>query len=93
MVSDVRVLRELFQGTDAFPARPPNMQWINQYFRFGNGRDSRGLLFSEGAEWAEQRKFTLRGDIQAPSHSNKFNLSKFFPYHISRGANINLNKN
>ena len=61
VVSDVAVLKELFQGTDALTARPPNMQWINKYFRFGNGHDSRGLLFSQGQEWAEQRKFALRG--------------------------------
>ena len=41
---------------------PPTMQWVNQYFRFGNGTDARGLLFSEGEEWSQQRKFAIRGD-------------------------------
>ena len=41
---------------------PPAMQWVNQYFRFGNGRDARGLLFSEGEEWSQQRKFAMRGN-------------------------------
>ena len=40
--------------------RPPQVNWVNKYFRFGNGSDSRGTLFSNGDEWQEQRRFLIR---------------------------------
>jgi hypothetical protein len=34
--------------------------WLNEEFRHGDGTASRGLLFSVGREWTEQRRFALR---------------------------------
>jgi hypothetical protein len=39
---------------DGLAARPPALNWFNKYFRYGNGTDSRGLIFSHGPEWLEQ---------------------------------------
>jgi hypothetical protein len=35
----------------SFITSAPDLNWFNAYFRFGNGTDSRGLLFSLGQEW------------------------------------------
>jgi hypothetical protein len=59
--------------------RPPRMNWFNEYFRFGNGTDSRGILFSHGNEWSEQRRFALR--------SLRFDFSFIF---IGAAKNTNL---
>ena len=78
VIGDYEILKDLFK-LDAVTDRPPMIQWFNQYFRYGNGKDCRGVLFrsenqmvrkyskqsnkfdcSEGEEWKEQRRFTLR---------------------------------
>ena len=45
VIGDYGTLKEVFKD-DKASARPPEMLWFNTYFRFGNGDDSRGLLFS-----------------------------------------------
>ena len=44
VIGDYEILKDLFK-LDAVTDRPAMMQWANQYFRYGNGKDSRGLLF------------------------------------------------
>ena len=36
------------------------MQDLNEFSRFGDGKNSRGLIFSNGNEWQEQRRFVMR---------------------------------
>ncbi len=45
VIGDYDVLKEAFKD-DKAAARPPEAMWFNVYFRFGNGHDARGLLFS-----------------------------------------------
>ena len=44
VIGDYEILKEVSK-LDAFTPRAPMWQWINKYFRFGDGTDSRGLLF------------------------------------------------
>ena len=44
VIGDYEMLKDLFK-LDVTTDRPQMMQWANAYFRFGNGNDSRGLLF------------------------------------------------
>ena len=37
-------MKDLFKH-DAVTDRPLMMQWFNKEFRYGNGQDSRGLIF------------------------------------------------
>ncbi len=55
----VSYFKDVFRSEDLV-LRPPSVQWSNKYFRFGDGTDSRGLIFSHGPEWVEQRRFALR---------------------------------
>nr|AKH03502.1 cytochrome P450 3036B1 [Paracyclopina nana] len=59
IIGDYQVLKEVFKE-ESSTFRPVEMNWGNAYFRSGNGYDSRGLLFSQGQEWTEQRRFALR---------------------------------
>merc|ERR1712004_529087 len=59
VIGDYDILKEAFKD-DKLNSRPLELMWGNEYFRFGNGKDSRGLLFSVGEEWTEQRRFALR---------------------------------
>ena len=45
VIGDYNILKEAFKE-DKLNSRPVELMWMNQYFRYGNGRDSRGLLFS-----------------------------------------------
>ena len=45
VIGDYQLLKEAFKD-DKLNSRPLDLMWANQYFRFGNGKDSRGLLFS-----------------------------------------------
>lgn len=58
-IGDYAALKQAFKD-DKPAARPPSMMWFNKEFRYGDGTDARGLLFSHGKEWSEQRRFTLR---------------------------------
>lgn len=55
-----------YQGIkDAFKddngnGRPLDWMYLNEEFRYGNGYDCRGLVFSVGQEWTEQRRFALK---------------------------------
>ena len=44
VIGDYEILKDLFK-LDAVTDRPPMMQWFNPYFRYGNGKDARGILF------------------------------------------------
>ena len=47
--------------TGALTSRPPNVNDVSVFLRHGtDGTDARGLIFSSGEEWEEQRKFMLR---------------------------------
>ena len=59
VIGDFEALNKVFKS-DLSTARPPEMMWFNEEFRFGNGSDARGLIFSVGKEWSEQRRFALR---------------------------------
>jgi len=59
VIGDYEILKDLSK-LDAFTPRPPMWQWFNQYFRFGNGIDSRGVLWSQSDEWKEQKRYSLR---------------------------------
>ena len=56
VISDYDVLKELFSG-DAATNRPADMNWANEEFRHGDGTDARGIIFSNGKEWSEQKSF------------------------------------
>ena len=45
VIGDLQALKEAFKD-DRGNGRPPEQMWFNEEFRFGNGQDSRGLLFS-----------------------------------------------
>ena len=45
VIGDYNILKEAFKD-DKLNSRPKELMWMNQYFRFGNGTDSRGLLFT-----------------------------------------------
>ena len=45
IIGDYNILKEAFKD-DKLNSRPLEMMWANQYFRYGDGTDSRGLLFS-----------------------------------------------
>jgi len=59
ILGEYETLKEVFRH-DKSTERPPSTQWPNKEFRSGNGHDSRGLIFSVGHEWTEQRRFALR---------------------------------
>ncbi|TRY61580.1 hypothetical protein TCAL_01476 [Tigriopus californicus] len=60
IIGDHDILEEAFKGYSLTP-RPSLIQWFNEYIRYGDGHEhSRGLIFSKGEEWQEQRRFTLR---------------------------------
>ena len=44
VIGDYGTLKDLFKH-DVVNDRPAMFQWINKYFRHGNGKDSRGLIF------------------------------------------------
>ena len=44
VIGDYETLKDLFRF-DTLTPRPPFMQWGSQYFRYGDGRTSRGLMF------------------------------------------------
>ena len=45
VIADYEVLKEAFNN-HVLASRPQMVLWFNEYFRYGNGYDSRGLLFS-----------------------------------------------
>ena len=45
VIGDYYILKEVLKD-DRSTGRPPNFTWFNQEFRFGNGQESRGLVFS-----------------------------------------------
>ena len=45
VIGDYDILKEAFKD-DKLNSRPVELMWMNQYFRYGNGKDARGLLFS-----------------------------------------------
>ena len=45
VIGDYDILKEAFKD-DKLNSRPLELMWANQYFRFGNGKDSRGLIFT-----------------------------------------------
>ncbi len=45
-IADYHALKEVFKD-DKATSRPQQIMWFNKYFRYGNGYDSRGLLFSK----------------------------------------------
>nr|AIL94124.1 cytochrome P450 CYP3036A1 [Tigriopus japonicus] len=60
IIGDYDILEEAFKDYTLTP-RPSLIQWYNEYIRHGDGYEySRGLIFSKGEEWKEQRRFTLR---------------------------------
>ena len=44
VIGDYEILKDVFR-LDATTDRPPMWQFLNQYFRYGNGQDSRGIVF------------------------------------------------
>ena len=70
--------QEIFKN-DGLSSRPPELNWFNEYFRYGNGTDSRGLVFSQGSEWTEQRRFALRNlrFVSKPRPKFKENVSEW----------------
>ena len=59
VIGDFKLLKDAFSGEKA-NARPPDQQWFNKEIRYGDGTDSRGIVFSHGEEWSQQRRFTMR---------------------------------
>lgn len=59
VIGDFQMLKEAFSG-EKTNARPPHQHFFNKEFRFGDGTDSRGIVYSEGEEWSQQRRFALR---------------------------------
>ena len=45
VIGDYDILKEAFKD-DKLNSRPLELMWANEYFRFGNGKDSRGLIFT-----------------------------------------------
>nr|APH81377.1 cytochrome P450 CYP3036A1 [Tigriopus kingsejongensis] len=59
IIGDHDILVESFKDM-SLTTRPEIIQWFNVYSRYGDGHTARGLMFSEGDEWLEQRRVTLR---------------------------------
>ena len=45
VLGDYNILKEAFKD-DKLNSRPYELMWGNQYFRYGDGTDSRGLIFT-----------------------------------------------
>ena len=45
VIGEYHSLKEAFKD-DKGNGRHPDMMWFNEHFRYGNGKDARGLLFS-----------------------------------------------
>ena len=59
-ISDLEKLRRIFK-TDEASGRPINEPYNSQRYGYENkGGHPRGLLFSSGEEWKDQRRFALR---------------------------------
>ncbi len=54
VIGSVDALKE---AADKIVGRSPNMNWMNVDYRNGNGKDARGITYSTGKEWEEQRQF------------------------------------
>ena len=50
VIADYEVLKEAF-NSHVLTSRPQMVLWFNEYFRFGNGYDSRGLIFSVASDF------------------------------------------
>jgi len=59
VIGDYQLLKDAFKD-DRGSGRPLDFMWFNEKFRHGDGTDARGLIFSYGQEWTEQRRFALR---------------------------------